>query len=48
MPSAPVWEGSLNRVSTGGCAAFGLRSPREPLGGLDMCAVEGPLLCRWA
>ena len=47
-PSAPGWAGSLNRVSTGGCAVFGLRSPREPLGGLDACAVEGPLSCRWA
>ena len=48
MPSAPGWPGSLNRVSTGGYAVFGLRPPREPLGGLDACAVEGPRSCRWA
>ena len=48
MPSAPGWAGSLHRVSTGGCAVCGLRTPRGPLGGSDALAVEGPLLCRWA
>ena len=48
LPAAPGWPGSLSRVSTGGYAVFGLRPPREPLGGLDACAVEGPRSCRWA
>ena len=42
MPSAPGWAGSLHRVSAGGCAVCGLRTPREPLGGLWRVCGGGP------